>query len=316
MRYVLWVVAFAVAGLLASLGGWGIALAVLVFVIAAVVDFIVVAPAADTHRAATPEEARPPLRVARPTTAAATHRAQVAERKITRLGTQGWQQVAGEYYHQKAIATVVDGRSLSPAGQWDAGLRVLAYLVPEPGNRHDSNAVMVQLAAAGGTEHVGYLPADVAPRWRPVLTQLAANGRVGECRAHVFGTQSGTPMVVLRLSEPDEAILGNHEPDGAELLDAERQCAVVGEQHHQDVLSRYEPGPMWATLHPGVVPAGKYAGQATVEVRIDGELVGTLNAAQGERYGDLVTGEVVACEARIFDGSRHREVSLMLPKVD
>lgn len=241
-----------------------------------------------------------------------------AERKITRLASDGRQGVAGEYYHRADIRKFVGRRRIAPVGNWGAGLRTPAYLVRDPRNRHDRNAVMVRLPHDGSTVLAGFLPREVAPRWQPLLRDLEGKGRIAECQASVYRSDDGF-QVVLHLSDPEDALFVNDEPDGATFLPAERQCAVTGEKDRQDVLARFAQtlGNVWATLHPATVPSGKYAGQPTIEARIDGSPVGLLTAAQGERYAEVLTyGPVVACEARVFQGTNYLEVQLMLPRVD
>lgn len=256
-------------------------------------------------------------RTSSPTDKPTTSDPNLAERKITRVSAQGRQGVAGEHYHQRALRTVVGRRHVASVGNWDGGLPVDAYLVREPANRHDKNAIMVQVARDSSTEHVGYLPATVAPRWQPILQALESEGRVAECPGRVFRDGSSELQLVLHLAAPEHAQFGNAEPDDAHLLEPVRQCAVTRVGDHQDVLARSPIGLVWATLHAGTVPSGKYAGQDTLEVRIDGDRVGVLNAAQGQRYMSVLErGSLVACEAEVYDASGGRGVRLMLPKVD
>lgn len=255
------------------------------------------------------------VEAAQPTLSPAT-----ATLKITRLASDGRQAVVGEHYHRREISTFVGKRRLATVGDWDAGLKTTAYLHRDPKNRHDRNAVRVLLPHGDSTVLAGYLPADVAPAWQPLLKRLEAAGRVAECSAALYRDRRDDGyQLVLRLSPPGEAEFANTEPDGAVFLPAERQCAVVGEKEHQDVLTPYGQrlGNIWVTLHPTVVDRGKYAGAPTIEVRVDGATVGQLTAAQGARYAELLTyGPVVAAEARVFEGANYLEVQVMLPKVD
>src|SRR5665647_1067912 len=251
-----------------------------------------------------------------------SHRADPAEVKfkITRLASDGRRGVAGEYYHRKDIAAFVGRRRPASVGDWDAGLRTPAYLLREPKNRYDHNAVQVMLPHAGATVLAGYLSADEAPRWQPLLQRIESAGRIAECSAAIYRNNRGDGYdVVLRLSDPEDAEFANAEPDDATFLSADRQCAVTGEKDHQDVLLPYlhRLGHVWATLHPTTVSSGKYSGSSTIEVRVDDKPVGSLTAVQGERYAEVFGyGEVVASEARVYEGANYLEVQLMLPKVD
>lgn len=44
-----------------------------------------------------------------------------------------------------------------------------AYIVPEPNNPHDANALAVQVVTKAGIKHAGYIPRDLAARLAPVL---------------------------------------------------------------------------------------------------------------------------------------------------
>jgi hypothetical protein len=234
------------------------------------------------------------------------------------LMSRGRQGVAGEAYNRATIARVVGRRRIASAGDWDSGLEVTALLRREPSNRHDRNAVRVDLLGPDGPGKAGYLPADVAPTWRSTLLEIERQGAVAACRARVFrgGNTRGDFVVVLRLAPPERALALNTPPAGAVLLEPERECAVTGENKHQDAIGT-RLGPVWATLHAAQVERGASAGAETIEVRIEGRRVGALTAAQGARYASLLSrAQVVACEAETFQGRTVIEVRLLLPKVD
>jgi hypothetical protein len=198
-----------------------------------------------------------------------------------------------------------------PAGRGRRGV--------QPGDdRHDRNAVRVDLLGPDGPGKAGYLPADVAPAWRSPLLEIERQGAVAACRARVFrgGNTRGDFVVVLRLAPPERALALNTPPAGAALLEPERECAVTGENKHQDAIGT-RLGPVWATLHAAQVESGASAGAQTLEVRIGGRRVGVLTAAQGARYASLLSrGDPVSCEAEVFHGRTAVEVRIFLPKVD
>lgn len=314
--WAVWIVAAPLAVLMFSLGGgWGNGFGVIVIVAAVGLTWLFrSADTPSTSPGAQPHDARNGAGAAEPTLADLL----LEGRTIIRLGMRGRQGVAGEYYRPAAIERVVGGRPVAWAGDWDNGLRVPAYLVREPSNPHDRNAVAVYLQHEERAVHVGYLPREVAPRWQLVLRALDDAGRLASCPSQVYRDSRGDGyQVVLWVSPPDQAVIGNPEPAGAVFLDARRQCAISGENKHQDVLAVYQLGPVWATLHPATVESGKYAGQPTIEVRLDGRRVGAFTAAQGDRYAELLSaGEVVACEADVYEGSRSREIRVWVPRVD
>lgn len=235
-----------------------------------------------------------------------------------RLASRGRQGVAGEAYYAKHIARVIGSRQVPPVGDWDSGLHVTAYLDRQPTNKHDPNAVRVRMFGDGKLGTVGYLPATVAPAWHPALRGVERQGAIASCRAAIYRQNGGHQnyVIVLRLSPPDAAVFANDLPHGAVVVAAERECAVTGEQNHQDEVEA-SARMVWATLHPTSVQSGKFVGDATIEVRIDGQRVGALTAAQGQRYRPVLNaGSIVACEAEVFRGSRNWEVRLFLPRID
>jgi tetratricopeptide (TPR) repeat protein len=97
-------------------------------------------------------------------------------------------QVAGESFHEDAIC-LVEARTAP-------GSPLVAVLVPDPGNVHDSNALAVNVNG----EHVGFLPREVARRVRPALTMFsqAHGGRLVACAAEIRWRDIG-PQVVLHI---------------------------------------------------------------------------------------------------------------------
>jgi hypothetical protein len=83
-------------------------------------------------------------------------------------------EVVGETYNPEQMRRIV----ASIQGRLDAVLP--AWLMPEPTNPHDRNAVIVWIL--GGK--VGYLPSDLAARWQPILGRLCTRyGFQVACRA-------------------------------------------------------------------------------------------------------------------------------------
>ena len=70
-------------------------------------------------------------------------------------------EVAGETHHIKDIKRVYEGIGLPITSAGATIDEIECVLVPEPWNPHDSNAV----AVAVGTNHVGYLPGEMAENY-------------------------------------------------------------------------------------------------------------------------------------------------------
>jgi hypothetical protein len=87
-------------------------------------------------------------------------------------------EVAGETYHVKGIKRVYKEIGL-PITSSGANIdNIECVLVPEPWNPHDSNAV----AVAAGTNHVGYLPSEMAEIYAEPLLHLAKLSRLVTAR--------------------------------------------------------------------------------------------------------------------------------------
>lgn len=90
------------------------------------------------------------------------------------------QEVAGEQYYVKGW------RSLLPRMLPTQGVELTdhALLIREPTNRHDRNAVRVEIR----DRQVGHLPAEDAERYRPVLDHLAAGGFAARVQARIWAS--------------------------------------------------------------------------------------------------------------------------------
>jgi hypothetical protein len=239
-------------------------------------------------------------------------------RDLIRLSSDGRVAVVGESHYQPAIAAAAQGRNCQ---EWQDAVETTAILVPEPTNPYDRNAVRITLS--GRT--VGYLSREEAVQYQPQLLDLLQAGRLGSCPAYVCGGGDRYYGVFLHLGRPG-CLVPVNSADGLELLAAERQVTVTGEEGHQDVLAGLaaqargaERLPVFASLHRCTVGKGKYAGQDGIEVRIDGSRVGELTKLQSDRYLPTVaTAEEragpVGCEASLTWSEKGWQVELQLPR--
>jgi hypothetical protein len=237
----------------------------------------------------------------------------------TRLSSDGRLSVVGESHYQAALHSAVGGRN---AYGWDNAVAVRAVLVPEPGNKYDRNAVRVDVNG----RPVGYLAREDAIRYQPPLLDLQEQGRSGWCPAFISSGDIGLYGIWLHLSSPDRLVALNSS-DGLEMLQADRQVTVTGEERHQDVLTEYakagrgaEVLSVFASLAPCTIAKGKHAGAADVEVRLDGRRVGELTAAMSERYLPLLQpyleqGALPGADATIRWSDKGWQVGVQLPKV-
>lgn len=241
------------------------------------------------------------------------------------LPGNGRQSVAGESYRQQALRAVTRGMHLPrvTGDNWDDSVSMTAELHPEPDNSFDRNAVRVEI----DHEHVGYLPADDAPDYQPLLLRLATKGIVGTCESRLMIASHGDICVYLHLSPPDEVAFAVNAPENAIPLSAERTTTVTGEEHHQEILRKLAatisvaPWSETAALGFCTIARGKYAGQQAIEVRVGGERVGQLTRAMTERYERPVREALDAsktpiCRATLWmSPDKGVQVELMMPAV-
>lgn len=191
-------------------------------------------------------------------------------------------------------------------------------LVPEPSNPYDHRAVRVDVS--GRT--VGYLPRELAEDYQPVLTRL--RGKTGCCVGRVTGGGARSHGIYLHLSGPDSLVPVNTVGESLELLDNGRSVAVTKTDKHQDVIAPLTqgallPAAVFASLVEVPIQRGKYAGQTTLEVRINGERVGELTKLMADRYCPMASriagGKTAGCEALIHSADKGFRVTLMMPEV-
>ena len=93
------------------------------------------------------------------------------------------QEVAGESFHQEAIRAVVE----------ESGQEFQVFLMPEPQNKFDRNAIAVVHSEHGA---LGHLPREVAAYIAPSLSRLwqSQPPRVAACRARAAGGGPGRSL--------------------------------------------------------------------------------------------------------------------------
>ncbi len=191
-------------------------------------------------------------------------------------------EVAGESYRREAFGRIFSRRAALPGSE----LFGPAVLIPETNNRYDANATAVWFEG----EHVGYLAAEDAVRYRAVLDHIVSSGFVPRVPARVWATNDdGTwrARVTLSLAEPTEVLAANARPSGP-LLPAIRTFQVTGEELHTDALKKWLGRTVYGTLHVWVEERPRST-RTHVEVRIDGERIGVLSASVSSDLLPLVS---------------------------
>ncbi|HUB99016.1 MAG TPA: HIRAN domain-containing protein [Solirubrobacterales bacterium] len=100
----------------------------------------------------------------------------------TRIAHEERIAIVGESHYQDAIRAACGGKP----GE-DVGFDCIAELVPEPTNKHDSNAIMVQIDG----RCVGYLSRSDARTYGPAIIDGIQQQGTGICRAYIAGRANG-----------------------------------------------------------------------------------------------------------------------------
>lgn len=263
-----------------------------------------------------------PAQVVLPAASVALH---VDDRRVRRLPADGRQRVVGEHFHQDSLRRICRGKHVPIAGygNWDESLSVTARLVPEHDNPYDSTAVRIDVQGMA----VGHLPREEAPAVHAHLSALAQTGTAAECEGRIVIARNGDYGIYLHLSDLDAVAFFLGLGDNQISMDGRWHAAAVGVRAYQDVLGRLCPEEriqrtLVATLDICTVTTGKYAGERTIEVRVNGHRVGQLSHIMSVRYGqrvaDIVSaGKTPACRAVLSRGqSSGVGVTIFVPAPD
>lgn len=212
------------------------------------------------------------------------------------------QEVAGEYYHAEAWRRFFP-RKLPAAG---VELTEQASLIREPNNRHDRNAVRVEVRG----QHVGHLPAEDAARYRATLDHLAARGFVVRTQTRLWAgpeieyqvdrrgelrevdTGKVNCRITLALPEPHLLVPLNPPPQGLHAMLPMGGSVMVKTDGvpiavFESVLTDSGEGWVHATLHELHEQLSRSV-REIVEVRIDGVRVGAMTPAMSKKFLPVV----------------------------
>lgn len=218
-------------------------------------------------------------------------------------------EVVGESHYQPALRAAARGRA---ADGWDEGILVEAAVIPDPSNPYDRNAVRIEVDG----QLVGHLPRHAAAPYQRELLGAADGGAWGTCTARILGGGHRSYGIWLQLAPADLAVPAN-EVGAMAIVEGGRRITVTGEEAHQEELlaatSGRLPRSLWATLVAGSVRKGKYAGEACIDVHVDGSRVGCLTRTMSDRYAHLLPEGPVACAAVVERDARGMQVEILLP---
>lgn len=190
--------------------------------------------------------------------------------------------VVGENYREKAIADAIGGM---PPRDNEVEWYGIAELVPEPDNPFDRDAISVRVNSAV----VGYLDADSARDYKPVIHALAGSGVVPAANVRIWAVTRYSQQrsrdelksaVRLNLRDPDSILPANKAPSMPHaLIPRGRAIQITGESDHLSAIAPHigygDSAKLVATLHRMEVPKARTT-TTVVEVRLDGERVGQL----------------------------------------
>jgi Protein of unknown function (DUF2510)/HIRAN domain len=128
-------------------------------------------------------------------------------------------EVVGEQFHAKEIRKLFREGGLAVTSAGNSLEDEVCYLVPEPWNPHDPNAVAVMVR----TYQVGHLPAEIAKRYQPRLIWYAQRRQLVTGVARVWSRLESGALVRARatIAVPESTVL---------LADDAFAVAVIG--HH------------------------------------------------------------------------------------
>lgn len=195
-------------------------------------------------------------------------------------------EVVGESHYADGI------RSLFPRGVSSSPpLDCQAFLIPEPKNRHDANAVAVVVSS----KVVGYLSRADAARYSPALQEMVRQGLIPMTACRVFAHDYGDSdepsrffaSVSIALDAPHLIVPVNSRPSRHRMLPRGTALQLKDEDKHMDVLAPLvaREGEAWvyATLHRTGDESGKTT-KELAEVRVNGQPIGTLTPAMSAHF--------------------------------
>lgn len=150
------------------------------------------------------------------------------------------QEVVGESYNAAQMNNVVGQLQ----GRTDTA--IVAWLMPEPENPHDRQAVMVWVR--GG--RVGYLPRELAQLWSPVLMRMRARAGGRHVAVHAtldppsVANQGGYGLVIYLPAPAERVIVSQRNPFLAPTAPA---APVVPPESQRVPVSNPQPAPSVAT---------------------------------------------------------------------
>lgn len=263
----------------------------------------------------------------------------VIKNRLTALGRPV--HLAGEYEEKCAGDWLHYDYLAEHAGVTEVGLdgrkSVMFAVIPEPRNPYDPNAVAVSLQ----NRHVGYLPAEVAAVYAPLLTDLLEQGLVPFIRGQIYmrwlpATEDypvpkkwvAVDLYVEDTTPPEPipvwSIHGSRElaAEGAGLLACDAESYWAAPEEHElvvwrDFTSTFQGD--YAIVRLVVLPSARPSNTWRVGIQHEGVSLGRLSAVSSRRYRvHLLAAEALgvklAVVIRISRTDRRDGCSVLIPR--
>lgn len=230
-------------------------------------------------------------------------------------------EVAGESHNEKDLSALFAGviDYQTPGG---AESEEKAVMMPDPNNPHgEGHAIAVFVCG----RHVGYVPQEESIPYFSHVAAMTAKGSAVTVDARVWASSSyyGSGFrgrVTLSVPEPSDFDYPESMPDdeNAVLLPAGNALQVTGEEKYIDFLLPYVGQNVAVTLHNVTIERGRKPVDL-VEVRLDGEPVGTFTPATSVKVGPLVdnverVGGLPVARARVAGNSMKADVTVYVAR--
>ena len=214
--------------------------------------------------------------------------------ELTEMSAHPNVEVVGEFFREEACEAVLGGMPLNVERE----RQLPAHLIPEVGNVHDANAVMIWMDG----HHVGYLSREDAVTYRSTLSEISDAGylpttagslwgvtrrqRDGDLRKHIYARVALGATTELRIPTNDPP------RTPYSLLPWGTALQVTKEDDHLAELTEHLHGPeslAIATLHPASRTLKNGSARDFLEVRIDGDPIGELTPGSSAKLAPAVT---------------------------
>lgn len=185
-------------------------------------------------------------------------------------------------------------RSLLPADWAGDGqtFDITAVLVPEPNGSRGQSAISVRVD--GHT--IGYLGAEVAPRWAGVVRRVVASGFLPTTKGRVWASEYDNwdgiefhATAQISLGDPESALPFNIPPtEPYTMLPRSSIVQVTREDEHYDALLKHVPKSGRGVLFVTLRELGREGRKSLVGVRINNEQIGQLTPQTSQKFLPMI----------------------------